>query len=63
MRHCFTQKYNEVSLVFKEIMGSDLSEIISAFSKNAESLKASVSALAEDFSKYVAEQGGSGDSI
>jgi len=58
-----TQKYNEVSLVFKEIMGSDLSEIISAFSKNAESLKASVSALAEDFSKYVAEQGGSGDSI
>ena len=52
-----TQKYNEVSLVFKEIMGSDLSEIISVFSKNAESLKASVSALAEDFSKYIAEQG------
>lgn len=57
------QKYNEVSLVFKEIMGSDLSEIISVFSKNAESLKASVSALAEDFSKYVAEQGDSGDSV
>lgn len=52
-----TQKYNEVSLAFKEIMGSDLSEIISAFSKNADSLKASVSALAEDFSKYIAEQG------
>ena len=50
-----TQKYNEVSLVFKEVMGSDLSEIISVFSKNAESLKASVSALAEDFSKYIAE--------
>lgn len=58
-----TQKYNEVSLVFKEVMGSDLSEIISVFSKNAESLKASVSALAEDLSKYVAEQGDSGDSV
>ena len=30
-----TQKYNEVSLVFKEVMGSDLSEIISVFSKNS----------------------------
>ena len=58
-----TQKYNEVSLVFKEVMGSDLSEIISVFSKNAESLKASVSALAEDFSKYIAEQGDSDDSV
>lgn len=58
-----TQKYNEVSLVFKEVMGSDLSEIISVFSKNAESLKASVSALAEDFSKYVSEQGDSDDSV
>lgn len=58
-----TQKYNEVSVVFKEVMGSDLSEIISVFSKNAESLKASVSALAEDFSKYIAEQGDSGDSV
>ena len=58
-----TQKYNEVSLVFKEVMGSDLSEIISVFSKNAESLKASVSALAEDFSKYVSEQGDSEDSV
>ena len=58
-----TQKYNEASLVFKEVMGSDLSEIISVFSKNAESLKASVSALAEDFSKYVSEQGDSDDSV
>ena len=58
-----TQKYNEVSLVFKEVMGSDLSEIISVFSKNAESLKASVSALAEDFSRYVSEQGDSDDSV
>lgn len=58
-----TQKYNEVSLVFKEVMGSDLSEIISIFSKNAESLKASVSALAEDFSKYIAEQGDSDGSV
>ena len=58
-----TQKYNEVSLVFKEVMGSDLSEIISVFSKNAESLKASVSALAEDFSKYIAEQGDSDGSV
>lgn len=58
-----TQKYNEVSLVFKEVMGSDLSEIISVFSKNAESLKASVSALAKDFSKYVSEQGDSDDSV
>lgn len=58
-----TQKYNEVSIVFKEVMGSDLSEIISVFSKNAESLKASVSALAEDFSKYIAEQGDSNGSV
>lgn len=58
-----TQKYNEVSLVFKEVMGSDLSEIISVFSKNAESLKASVGALAENFSKYIAEQGDNGDSV
>ena len=54
---CIRDRYNEVALAFKEIMGSDLSEIISAVSKNADSLKASVSSVAEDFSKYIAEQG------
>lgn len=57
------QKYNEVAAVFKEIMGSDLSDIVSTFSKNAGALKESVGLLKEEFDKYISEQGDIGESV
>lgn len=63
MLRFITQKYNEVAVVFKEVMGADLSTIVTGLKENAGRLSESVKVLKDEFDKYLMSQGDTNEGV